>query len=268
MCKILEVSKSGYYKHKNREKSEKQKTDEELADIIQELHIKLEKNLGYRQMTGFINRLKGTSYSKGYIQRLMQKLGIKSRLRRKKINRIRQKPDYTKENVLARNFKAERPNEKWLTDVTEFKIEGKDHKIYLSAILDLFDNSIVAYTIGTSNNNDLVFKMFNKAIKDNPEAKPLFHSDRGFQYTNATFKSMLEKAGMTQSMSRVGKCIDNGPMENFWGILKTEMFYGFKYETYEELIKKIKAHIYYYNNERYQEKLGWLAPLEYRKIHC
>ena len=137
-------------------------------------------------------------------------------------------PQYVAENLLARNFHAEKSNEKWLTDVTEFKwYEGIEvHKVYLSAILDLYDRRIVAYVVGDSNDNPLVFQTFDRAVKSNPDAHPLFHSDRGFQYTNRIFHHKLEKAGMTQSMSRVAKCIDNGPMEGFWGILKRERYYG------------------------------------------
>ena len=132
-------------------------------------------------------------------------------------------PQYIAENLLNREFHADKPNEKWLTDVTEFKwYEGIEvHKVYLSAILDLYDRRIVAYMVRDRNDNSLVFDTVDKAIAENPDAHPLFHSDRGFQYTNRVFHSKLEKAGMTQSMSRVAKFIDNGPMEGFWGIIKT-----------------------------------------------
>ena len=119
---------------------------------------------------------------------------------------------------MNREFHADKPNEKWLTDVTEFKwYEGIEvRKIYLSAILDLYDRRIVSFVIRDRNDNPLVFETFDKAIADNPNAKPLFHSDRGFQYTNRTFHQKLVNAGMEQSMSRVGKCIDNGPMEGIF----------------------------------------------------
>jgi len=136
---------------------------------------------------------------------------------------------------------AKVPNEKWLTDVTEFKwYEGTEaHKVYLSAILDLYDRRIVSFVIGERNDNPLVFKTFDKAVKANPEVHPIFHSDRGFQYTSRTFRHKPEKAGMTQSMSRVAKCIDNGPMEGFWGILKRERYYGKRFTSKQELIQMI-----------------------------
>ena len=173
-------------------------------------------------------------------------------------------PQYIAENLLNRKFGADKPNEKWLTDVTEFKwYEGVEvHKIYLSAILDLYDRRIVAYVIGDRNDNPLVYKTFDKAIKANPGAQPLFHSDRGFQYTNRVFHHKLEKAGMTQSMSRVAHCIDNGPMEGFWGILKRERYYGKRFTDKKELVDMIKSYIRYYNTRRVQRNLGVLTPME------
>lgn len=215
-------------------------------------------------MTMFINRLNQTKYSENYIHRLMSNLNITARIRKKKVNRTRVKPNYVKENVLSRNFVATTPNEKWLTDVTEFSIPRDARKLYLSPILDLYDNSIVEYELSFRNNNHLIFKMFDRAVANNPNAKPIFHSDRGFAYTNNDFKKKLEDAGMLQSMSRVGKCIDNGPMEGFFGTLKSEMFYGKKFDTLDNLIKKIQEYILFYNNYRYQKRLKCLAPLEYR----
>ena len=121
-------------------------------------------------------------------------------------------PEITAENILNRDFYAAKPNEKWLTDVTEFKyyVGAEVRKIYLSAILDLYDRRIVSYKIGDSNNNLLVFETLDEAVKANPDAHPLFHSDRGFQYTGKIFHSKLIAANMRQSMSRVGRCIDNG----------------------------------------------------------
>ena len=176
-------------------------------------------------------------------------------------------PQHIAENILNREFYADKPNEKWLTDVTEFKYyEGITvHKIYLSAVLDLFDRRIVAYEIDRSNNNALVYANFNKAIEDNPDAHPIFHSDRGFQYTNCTFHNMLARTGMTQSMSRVAHCIDNGPMEGFWGILKRECYYSRKFTSEASLITTIENYIRYYNTERYQRQLGILTPME---KHC
>lgn len=232
--------------------------------LISEYHLTFDGILGYRNMAMYINKFNSTNFSESYIYRLMKIVGVSSRVKRKKVNRKTIMPEYTGENILARNFTATRPNEKWLTDVTEFKIPGENRKLYLSAIKDLYDNSIVEYEISYRNNNKLVFKMFDRAIENNPDAKPLFHSDRGFQYTNKTFKRKLEEAGMTQSMSRVGKCIDNGPMESFFGTLKSEIFHDKKFESLEELKAKIEQYIKFYNEVRLQKGLGCMSPLEYR----
>lgn len=183
-------------------------------------------------------------------------------------------PQYLAENILDRDFHAEKPNEKWLTDVTEFKwyekVDGEwvKRKVYLSAILDLYDRRIVSYIIRNSNDNSLVYDTFDAAVEANPDAHPIFHSDRGFQYTNRVFHQKLEKAGMTQSMSRVAHCIDNGPMEGFWGILKRERYYGKRFTSREELVKMIDDYIEYYNNRRLQRNLGVLTPMEKNEQYC
>ena len=193
----------------------------------------------------------------------MKSVKLTAVIRRRKKRYIQSTPQITAENILNRKFVADNPNEKWLTDVTEFKMTNGS-KAYLSAILDLGDNSIISYVLGKSNNNKLVFDTLDKAIEANPTATPLFHSDRGFQYTCKTFKMKLNKINAVQSMSRVGRCIDNGPMEAFWGTLKSEMYYLRKFSTFEELEQAIDEYIKFYNTKRLQKKLKGMAPIEYR----
>lgn len=193
----------------------------------------------------------------------MRRMGLHSVIRRRRKSYIPSTLQVTAENILNRDFSAEKPNQKWPTDVTEFKY-GVGGKAYLSAILDLGDNSIVSFVLGHSNNNALVFRTFKLALEENPGVKPLFHSDRGFQYTSKAFRNMLDEAGFVQSMSRVGRCIDNGPMEGFWGTLKLEMYYLDKFNSYEALENAVKEYIYFYNNKKYQAKYKGLAPLEMR----
>lgn len=207
----------------------------------------------------------GLHYNHKRIYRVMRAIRLKSIIRRKRPNYIKSTPETTAENLLNRNFIAETLNEKWLTDVTEFKY-GNGDKMYLSAILDLKDKSIVSYVISHRNDNQLAFDTFDAAIQKYPDAKPLFHSDRGYQYTSRVFKAKLDAAGMAQSMSRVGRCIDNGPMEAFWGTLKAEMYYLHRFIDYGSLKVAIERYIHFYNNGRYQAKLGGLAPLEYRAL--
>lgn len=194
----------------------------------------------------------------------MRITGLKSVIRRKKRRYIKANPEQIADNLLNREFTAKNINQKWLTDVTEFKYGNS--KAYLSAIIDLYDKSIVSYVLGYSNNNRLVFETLDKALENNPEATPMIHSDRGFQYTSYGFKRRVDAAGMTQSMSRVGRCIDNGPMECFWGIIKSEKYYLNKYNTYEELSNAIDDYISFYNNDRLQKRLNGLCPLEYRAL--
>lgn len=220
---------------------------------------------GYRRMTMNMERKFDQTFNEKRIYRLMKIAGLQAVIRRKKKSYIPSQPQHVAENKLNRDFTAEAPNEKWLTDVTEFKY-GMSQKAYLSAILDLYDNSIVAFKIGTSNNNQLVFETINEAIEKNKDSTALLHSDRGSQYTSHGFKRIIDDQGMEQSMSRVGKCIDNGPMEGFFGIIKSEEYYlpNRKYRTFEELEKAIIDYIYFYNHERYQKGLTSLSPIEYR----
>lgn len=221
---------------------------------------------GYRRIRDDLERYHDTKISDKRMLRICRKRNIRSTIKyaNNGCTRNAENPQYLAENLLNRNFHAETPNEKWLTDVTEFKwYEGiEKHKIYLSAILDLCDRRIVAFVIRDSNDNALVFDTFDAAITANPEVHPLFHSDRGFQYTNRTFHAKLEAVGMIQSMSRVAKCIDNGPMEGFWGILKRERYYGKRFTNRESLVAMITNYIDYYNNKRLQRNLGIMTPIE------
>jgi putative transposase len=227
------------------------------------LHEKVNGTFGYRQMMLHINRKFKRNFNHKRIYRLMRVFGIQSVIRRKKKRYKHSTPQHVVGNVLNREFTVDKPNEKWVTDVTEFKY-GHSQKAYLSAIRDLYDGSIVSYVLGKSNNNDLVFKTLDQAIALLNDEHPLIHSDRGFQYTSKWFKQKLDAVGMTQSMSRVGRCIDNGPMESFWGTLKCEKYYLRKYKTFEELSNDINEYIHFYNYERYQKRLNGLSPMEYR----
>ena len=236
-----------------------------IAETVEQIHME-SPDKGYRRIRDDLQRYHDIDVNDKRVLRNCRKLRIKSTIKYANEGCTQQadNPQFIAENILNREFHADAPNQKWLTDVTEFKYYEGDtkHRIYLSAILDLYDRRIVAYTIGDSNNNYLVFSNFDDAVRKNPDAHPLFHSDRGFQYTNRTFHTKLEKAGMIQSMSRVAKCIDNGPMEGFWGILKRERYYGKKFRDKESLTTMIKDYIEYYNSKLLQLNLGILTPLE------
>ena len=239
--------------------------DKELISRICQLFQESNGIFGYRRMQLNLMRRFDLSCNKKRVHRIMQAIGMKSVIRRKRPAYVRSTPEITAENILNRKFNSDKLNEKWLTDVTEFKY-GHSGKLYLSAILDLKDKAIVSYEIGYSNNNKLAFDTFDAAIALYPDAKPLFHSDRGYQYTNKTFKGKLDAQGIVQSMSRVGRCIDNGPMEAFWGTIKAEMYYLQNFSDYDSLKVAIEQYIAFYNSGRFQEKLGGLAPLEFRSM--
>jgi putative transposase len=227
------------------------------------LHQKVDSTFGYRQMTLHMNRKFEKKLNHKRIYRLMKVAGLRSVIRIKKKQYKPTTPQHVAENILNREFTAEKPNEKWVTDVTEFKYD-QSKKAYLSAIRDLYDGSIVSYVLGRSNNNQLVFKTLDQATVLLDREHPLIHSDRGYQYTSKGFKRKIDAAKMIQSMSRVGRCIDNGPMESFWGTLKCEKYYLHQYNTFEELSIAIDEYIHFYNYERYQKRLNGLSPMEYR----
>ncbi len=265
ICAVIHLNRSSYYKWMKRTTSSSQQVNEQIVEWIKELYEEQNGVLGYRQMTIALNLEHGKQYNHKRIYRLMNILHLKSVCRKKKYNYIKSTPEVTAENILNRDFHADKPNEKWLTDVTEFKyyVGTEVKKLYLSAVLDLYDRRIVAYRIWESNNNQLVFDTFDDAVAGNPNAHPLFHSDRGFQYTSKIFHAKLEKAHMRQSMSRVGRCIDNGPMEGFWGLLKSEMYYLHKFTSAEELTGVIEQYLDFYNTRRYQKRLLCMTPMEF-----
>ena len=266
ICNILDLNRSSYYKWIHRAKSNRELENEALLHDIGMIYAEHNGTYGYRRIADEYNETHGKKYNLKRFYRLVHIVGLLAVIRRKRPAYQRSAPEVTAENILNREFTANATNEKWCTDVTEMKYGSEGEKAYLSAILDLKSRDIVSFAVGRSNNNQLVFDTFDLAIRKYPDAHPLFHSDRGFQYTSKVFKSKLDKQGMQQSMSRVGRCIDNGPMEGFWGILKCEMYYLNQFETYDELVAAIEAFIYYYNHQRRQHKLNCLPPATYRSL--
>lgn len=266
LCAMGNVNRSAYYNWLRRKESFREQENRGILLEISALQKKYNGILGVRRMTMYLNKKRKKRLNRKRIHRIMRLFGLLSVIRRKRPKYQRTRPEMTAGNILNREFTAGSINEKWLTDVTEFKY-GAGQKAYLSAILDLKDRRIVAYVLGHSNNNPLVFQTLDAAIERNPSAKPLLHSDRGFQYTSRVFWSKLNAAGITQSMSRVGRCIDNGPMEGFWGILKTEMYYRQKFQSFGQLKEAIDTYIQFYNTERLQERLGCRSPMEYHLLH-
>ncbi len=268
-CALLHVARSAYHKWSSGKQSRRAEENERLADKVERLHEE-SPDKGYRRLNDDLRHDYGIYVNDKRVLRICRAIGIKSTIKYANhgCTRRARNPQYIAENLLNRQFYADKPNEKWLTDVTEFKwYEGTTvHKLYLSAILDLCDRRIVSCVLSERNDNTLVYKTFDKAVKANPDAPPLFHSDRGFQYTGRVFHHKLQKTGMTQSMSRVAHCIDNGPMEGFWGILKRERYYGRRFAGKQELVRMIEGYIRYYNTRRVQRHLGILTPMEKHEL--
>ncbi|MCH4095715.1 MAG: IS3 family transposase [Acidaminococcus provencensis] len=267
------VSRAGYYKWLHREPSAREIDDKEIAKRIEEIY-KADPAKGYRRIANDLRApnkkiypdTKPIAIGDGRVLHLCRVINIKSTIKYapKGCTQRAIDPAYIAENILNREFKADAPNQKWCTDVSEFHYyEGVVvHKVYLSAIIDLYDRRIVSYVISNRNDKNLVFNTFNKALLKNPGAHPLFHSDRGFQYTCRDFRKMILDAGMTQSMSRIGKCIDNGPMEGFWGMLKRERYYTRDFDSRKALVTMINNYMEYYNSGRLQRNLGRLTPMQ------
>ncbi|MFB4158387.1 IS3 family transposase [Geomicrobium sp. JSM 1781026] len=263
LCEVAGRARSAYHKWKTRKPSANEQLNQTILDEMSKLHEDVKGIYGYRRMTMNMRRVFEMPLNEKRIYRLMGLTGMQSVIRRKKKRYVKSNPQHVAENVLNREFKADHPNEKWVTDVTELKY-GSSQKAYLSAIRDLYDGSIVSYVLSRANNNRLVFETLNQATESSPAAKPLLHSDRGFQYTSHGFKRLLQEAKIKPSMSRVGRCIDNGPMESFWGTLKCEKYRLHKFQTFDELKQAIDDYIYFYNCERLQKRLNGLTPMEYR----
>jgi len=262
--KQLSISRAAYYKWLHREIPFQEQENIELANLVKEYDERFNHILGYRRMTSWINHFNHTNYSRKRVHRIMKKLNIHSVIRKKKKKYLSSNPQAVAENILQRDFYATGPNQKWATDVTEFKVPSEKKKLYLSAIIDLYDRYPVAYVISCRNDNRLVFKTFDKAIATNPDAKPIFNSDRGFQYTSKVFQRKLDNQEMQQSMSGVGHCIDNGPTEGFWRIIKSEMYQLYEITDEESLRYTIKDYLRFYSEEQIQERYHGKTPLEVR----
>jgi len=193
----------------------------------------------------------------------MKSLGLKSIIRIKKYNSYKGEQGKIAPNILERNFKATAPNQKWATDITEFNVSGK--KLYLSPIIDLFNQEIISYELTERPVFNQVAMMLKKAFKKIPNnANLTLHSDQGWQYQMRQYQYLLKQKGITQSMSRKGNCLDNAIIENFFGTLKAELFYIQKFTGIEELKHEIKQYINYYNKERIKSNLNKMSPIQYR----
>ena len=258
MCRFFEVSRSGYYDYVKR--MDAPARDLPIAEKIKECQEKYGKTYGYRRVHIWLER-QGIHHNPKTILRVMQKYNLLSEVRRKKYHNY-SNVLHRYDNLLNRDFNANRPNQKWVTDISYIKTQ--QGILYLSVIRDLYDNSIVAYKTGTEQNINLVLSTIRAAKrKENVTAALQLHSDQGFQYTSHQYFKLTKSYGITPSMSRRGNPYDNAMAENFFSILKTECIYRTKLRTYEEARLLIGQYIHFYNNERIQLKTK-LTPMEFR----
>jgi len=246
-----------YLKHQNTDKYANAKRD------IIEAFTQHKGRYGYRRIMT-IMRKKGYALNHKTIQKLMKTLGLKGKQRKNdKYHSYKGRVGKVADNHLNREFYADKPFEKLTTDVTQFKVG--DEKVYLSPVMDLYNREIISYSISLSPNLEQIREMLNGLFSVLPaDATPLFHSDQGWQYQHAEYQRLLVEHNIKQSMSRKGNCMDNGAMENFFGRLKVEMFYGEKFESVNAFIDELNKYIHYYNNERISLKLEGMSPVQYR----
>ncbi len=234
----------------------------EIKELIKTIYNQHKGRYGYRRITDELQN-RAIIINHKTVLRLMKLLGLKSIIRVKKYKSYRGENGKIAPNILERKFKADAPNQKWATDITEFNISG--NKLYLSPIIDLFNQEIVSYELTERPVFNQVATMLKKAFKKIPNNTNLMlHSDQGWQYQMKRYQYLLKEKGIIQSMSRKGNCLDNAIIENFFGTLKSEMFYTQKFKSIEQLKKEIDKYIIYYNNERIKSNLNKMSPIKYR----
>ena len=254
------MARSSYYYHQKGSELDKYT---EIKRVISEVYNRHKGRYGYRRIKDELQK-KEIFLNHKTVLKLMVELGIRSVIRKKrKYNSYKGEEGKIAPNILKREFKAEKPQQKWVTDVTEFRVGNK--KLYLSPIMDLYNQEIISYEISERPVFTQVMKMVNKAFRKIPNKTSLIlHSDQGWQYQMKKYQKRLEKKGVIQSMSRKGNCLDNSIIENFFGTLKAEMFYLQKFESIEQLKKEIINYINYYNKVRIKSNLKGMSPIEYR----
>jgi len=254
------MARSTFYYNlaKSREPDKYQFLKEKIADVY---HLN-KGRYGYRRIA-LVLRQNGLLINHKTVYRLMKQSKIKCMVRLKKYNSYKAELNRFVPNLLQRNFKADAPNQKLVTDVTEFSLCGK--KLFLSPVMDLYNGEIIGYSTLNHSTLHLVTDMLESIFKkDTDYLNVILHSDQGWQYHNAIYQHLLKEKGIVQSMSRKGNCLDNAAMENFFGILKTELLYLQKFSSMNEFESELKKYIEYYNNDRIKIKLNGLSPVCFR----
>ena len=263
MLKAASLSKSTYYFETN--KPDIDIKNGELIEKIKDIFFENKKRYGVRRVTAELHN-QGIAINHKKVQRIMNKFELKATKSKIKYHSYIGEVGHIADNIINRDFKASKPNEKWTTDVSQFNCPFG--KAYLSPILDMYGTDIVAWDLSLSPNLEQTKRMLDEAFKKNSNIEGLiFHSDMGWQYQHNYYQECLKEKGIIQSMSRKGNCIDNCIMETFFGTLKREMFYGHEqeFQTFEELYQGIADYIDYYNNRRIKGKTKWMPPVKFRE---
>jgi putative transposase len=248
-----------YYQQKALQSKDK---DVDLKDRIRAIFKRHKGRYGYRRVDAEL-RQQGVVANHKKVQKLMVSMQLKSLVRPKRYRAFNGATSETAPNRLEREFSAERPNEKWVTDVTEFKVDNR--RLYLSPVMDLYNREIVSYEIAEHPLPKMIESMLTKAFdRLEPDERPLLHSDQGWQYRMPAFRQRLQRSGLLQSMSRKANCLDNAAMESFFATLKCELFYLNKYESIQELKAALHEYINYYNVDRIKLGLKGLSPVAFR----
>ena len=264
LLKIIKLARSTYYYHLKQLNQEDK--NQAVKNEIESIYTEHKGNYGYRRITLEL-RNRGFIVNHKKVQRLMKMLGLSARIRRKrKYSSYHGEVGKKAANIIQRQFEAEKPMEKCYTDITEFSIPTSNQKLYLSPILDGYNSEIIAYSLSSSPNLNQVKDMLEQAFREEKYENTILHSDQGWQYQHEFYHNFLEDKGIQPSMSGKGNSTDNGMMESFFGILKSEMFYGYEktFKSIKELEEAIVDYIDYYNNKRIKVKLKGLSPVQYR----
>jgi putative transposase len=260
LLKFANLARSSFYWH-----VQQRKVIDKYAkakSLLRRLYVKHEGRYGYRRMTLALQK-RGYGLNHKTVQRLLAEMGLQSFVRPKRYKSFKGEVGKVAPNILARAFGASRPNEKWVTDVTEFKIGAR--KLYLSPMMDLFNKEIVAFTLSERPKYQLVGDMLKQAVRKLKSSEsPLIHSDQGWQYQMPSYQKVLNERGLIQSMSRKGNCYDNAAMESFFAVLKTELTHRCKFASINQLKTELGSYIRYYNRDRIKTALDGLSPVQYR----
>jgi transposase InsO family protein len=256
------MARSVFYYHLKRQKAKDKYAMEKKE--IKEIFHEHKGRYGYRRITDEMHNRKYVINHKT-VQRLMAEMELKCKIRKVRYRSYKGEVGKVAPNVIERDFTAAAPNRKWATDVTQINIDAT--KLYLSPILDMYNGEIISYNISTTPNLEQIYDMLDKAFDkfDNLDGL-ILHSDQGWQYQHFGYRKRLEKRNIIQSMSRKGNCLDNSMMENFFGVMKSELLYAEKFESPQAFIKALEEYIEYYNNKRIKSRLNGKSPVLYRTL--